>query len=214
MNREPTVIHRSRSLLVLRIAGIVVIAELLFTAPVIILAVTGVLAAAPGFVYLGLFLLQAIKVVLAIGGVWRLIMDTYGCTFLIRNRHLVVDTMEYIGEEKMYNLELLRTIDVKTSPMGRILRYGDIVMALSASGYYEEIELNGIANPHSYAELCEQYLQGVPQPAARQETDRTEERTQRGSGKQTADEPDEPVRLRDRTRQILRPGQTVELDRG
>ena len=64
--------------------------------------------------------------------------------------------------EKIYDLKIVRSIDIRQNFIGRLFHFGNIVITTSASGgYSDKIYLNSIPNPEKNEEMLKQCLRTV-----------------------------------------------------
>jgi len=78
--------------------------------------------------------------------------------YYISNHHLVCYQGIWTRDENIYELQSLRTVEMKESLFGRWFHYGDVYLVFSASGYRDEIWLTGIGNAKAYVRALRAYI--------------------------------------------------------
>lgn len=146
-------------LLGLRVVGLLILVEALFALAVSLLYLNETsLAAAFASSPVLLWSLYALKIVLLVVFLLRLVLDWATTIYYIGDHHLV----KYHGilerDENVYNLQSLRTVRLHQHWLSRLLNYGDLYLIFSASGYRDELWLRGILNAHHYEQVLRSYL--------------------------------------------------------
>ncbi len=64
--------------------------------------------------------------------------------------------------EKIYDLKIIRSIEIEQDFIGRLFHYGNIIITTSASGgYSDRIYLNGIPHPEKNKEMLKECLRTI-----------------------------------------------------
>ncbi len=114
-------------------------------------AVTGV------FVALGIVLV--IKAIIMAYFLIYLLLSWAATDYYIAGHHLVIHYGIMATEEKVYELNHIRVVDVKQSWLGHIFNYGDIMITVAQAGVRDDIRMSGVANPSKYEEIFERFLE-------------------------------------------------------
>lgn len=105
-----------------------------------------------------LWLLQTIKFALEIGLVLSLVSAWAGVNYYISQDQLI----KYAGlsrrDESVYDLKILKLVELHQGWLGRFFNYGDIKLLFSSSGFNETIWLRGIYNPKKYERVFRNQL--------------------------------------------------------
>ncbi len=105
---------------------------------------------------LGLLFIQILKSVIQILGVLAIIFSWIQDVYFIypQERKLITEKGLLNGKKNIYDLKNMREIIVKQGVMGKLFRFGDIVISTSASGGYNHmITLDKVHNPHKVENL-------------------------------------------------------------
>lgn len=102
---------------------------------------------------------HVLKNFLQITIVLRVVFSWVGSVWYIHNRQLVKREGILHVQEKVYDLTIIRAIDIDQGIVGKLFRYGSINLTTSASGGYNEyIVLTDISEPEQCAEIVKKYL--------------------------------------------------------
>lgn len=83
--------------------------------------------------------------------VLKFVMKWIGDSYFIAEAHLVKRSGIMSVIEKTYDLDNVRSITVNQGILGKLFRYGDVVIETSASGgYMDQIILAGLADPEQF----------------------------------------------------------------
>ncbi len=116
------------------------------------------LALAPSaeyFRYFVLFLwaLHTAKYILITILLLRTTLEWIGTSYVIEGQQLVADNGVYARNERLYDISKIKKINVHQDWLGRLLRFGNITLELSSSGYNETLELHDVRHPADYQRL-------------------------------------------------------------
>lgn len=74
---------------------------------------------------------------------------------------IVTDTIYALlnCSEKIYDLDIIRSVSIDQSWLGKIFKYGTMNIEISASGgYTDQITLFGVANPQKYENMLRKHF--------------------------------------------------------
>ncbi len=155
--REP--IRESLILFIIKIAAVLIVTDTIYAALNFVLLQAFFLnhvlplnlhAFAP---YI-LTILHLAKTVFQIWGISSIVSQWVGNSYQITKRHLVhnMGIMNYT--EKIYDLNIIRSISIQQSWIGKIFKYGTVNIEISASGgYTDKVTLFGVPNPQQYENM-------------------------------------------------------------
>jgi membrane protein YdbS with pleckstrin-like domain len=103
-----------------------------------------------------LWLLHTAKYIFITVVMLRTVLGWLGKSYLISGHHLITHDGIYRVDEKVYELDQLKAIDIHQDWIGRRFHYGNIKLALSAHGYNEQVELVDVAEPEKYEHVLEE----------------------------------------------------------
>ena len=95
-----------------------------------------------------------IKTALQVWGVSAIVFRWLGNSYRITQKHLVHHAGIINCVEKIYDLDIVRSISRRQSWSGKLFKYGSVNIEISASGgYTDQITLNGVTNPQLYEKM-------------------------------------------------------------
>lgn len=107
-----------------------------------------------------LFLAHFIKNVVSIYLVISVVLSWVGNVYFVSNKYLVRRSGILHITEKLYDLKLIRTVNISQGILGKLFHFGNVHIETSASGgYIEKINLTGITNPEQWRNHFEKCLQ-------------------------------------------------------
>ena len=152
-------IRESIVLFVIKIASIIIFIDLVYTVFNFILLRTFFLNFDLPFnlhnqtAYI-LTLLHLAKTVLQVWGISAIVFRWAGNSYFITEKHLVRHEGIINCTEKIYDLNIVRSVSMQQSWFGKVFKYGSVNIEISASGgYTDKITLTGVANPQQYEKL-------------------------------------------------------------
>ena len=106
-----------------------------------------------------LTILHLAKTVLQVWGISSIVFQWVGNSYQITKRHLV-HTMGVMNcTEKIYDLNIIRSISIQQSWIGKIFKYGTVNIEISASGgYTDQVTLFGVSNPQQYENMLRRHF--------------------------------------------------------
>ncbi len=143
-------IRQSAVPLILRLIGLLFIIETAFVA---LLAGSAFLPLAATYHFEStslLWLLDTVKFLLEIAGIITLVVPWATTTYYLSGDELVKLSGLTRLDEKIYDLQSLKSIELHQSWLGRIFNYGLIQLTLSSSGYSEVVKLTDLQDPKKY----------------------------------------------------------------
>lgn len=82
-----------------------------------------------------------------------------GNSYQITNRHLIHSMGIMNCTEKIYDLNIIRSISIEQSWIGKIFKYGTVNIEISASGgYTDQVTLFGVPNPQQYENMLRKHF--------------------------------------------------------
>ena len=106
------------------------------------------------FTILILYITHILKSLVQIFILLQLIFKWKGLSYYIINEHLVKKEGIFTITENNYDLKNIRSVTVHQSILGKIFRYGNVVLEISASGgYKEKLTISFVSNPQRYEGL-------------------------------------------------------------
>lgn len=104
---------------------------------------------------------HTLKFIFEIWMVLRLVSKAFATRYFLAEGKLTIYSGVFNQEEHVYELAQLKNILLVQSWLGRHLKYGDLCLTLSSSGYKEVVTLTGLNDPRKYERfLREEYLGG------------------------------------------------------
>ncbi len=102
-----------------------------------------------------LMVLALVKTVFQIWIIIRIAVKWTTSAFSITETHLIKHEGFFTNQQTIYDRNLIRSVMIHQSLLGRLLRYGTIIIDFSASGgYIDSVALTGIPKPQQ----IEQFL--------------------------------------------------------
>lgn len=109
-------------------------------------------------VYILTFLHLA-KTTLQVWGISAIVFRWVGNSYFITQKHLVRHEGILNCIEKIYDLDIVRSISIQQSWLGKIFKYGSVNIEISASGgYTDQVTLNGVTNPQQYEKMLHRHF--------------------------------------------------------
>ena len=103
--------------------------------------------------------LHLVKTALQIWGVSTIVFRWIGNSYYITEKHLVHREGILNCLEKIYDLDIVRSISIQQSWFGKVFRYGSVNIEISASGgYTDQVTLNGVSNPQQYESMLRKHF--------------------------------------------------------
>jgi uncharacterized membrane protein YdbT with pleckstrin-like domain len=121
------------------------------------------------FVFSLLWILHTAKFILQAYVIIFLIIRWATTTYYIHDHELVRYQGAMQPSETIYELNFIKSVDVSESWLGRLLNYGDVMLAISSSGYRQDVKLQGIADPIKYERIFRHYMEEAEQPSSKEE---------------------------------------------
>jgi len=157
-------IRESLVLFVIKIASILIIADLVYAILNFVLLQAFFLnhelpfqmhSLAP---YILTFL-HLVKTTLQVWGISAIVFRWVGNTYHITDKHLVHHEGIINCIEKIYDMDIIRSISIQQSWLGKIFKYGTVNIEISASGgYTDQVTLGGVSNPQQYEKMLRRHL--------------------------------------------------------
>lgn len=102
----------------------------------------------------GVFIAHFAKNIIEIYFVLAVVINWASKTFYLSDKHIVERSGIINVKEKIYDLKIVRSVQISQGLLGKLCNYGDIVINTSSiGGYSEKIYLTGISKPEEYEEL-------------------------------------------------------------
>ncbi len=106
-----------------------------------------------------LTLLHLAKTTLQIWGISAIVFRWVGNSYFITEKHLVRHEGILNCIEKIYDLNIVRSISIQQSWFGKIFKYGSVNIEISASGgYTDHVTLSGVSNPQQYEKVLRRHF--------------------------------------------------------
>lgn len=103
--------------------------------------------------------LHLIKTVLQVWGVSAIVFRWVGNSYHITDKHLVHHEGIMNCIEKIYDLDIVRSVTIQQSWLGKIFSYGTVNIEISASGgYTDQVTLSGVSNPQQYEKMLRRHF--------------------------------------------------------
>ncbi len=157
-------IRESVVLFVIKIATILIISDLVYAALNFVLLRAFFLNHELPFnihdltAYILTFLHLA-KTTLQVWGISAIVFRWVGNSYHITQKHLVHHEGIINCIEKIYDLDIIRSISIQQSWLGKVFRYGSVNIEISASGgYTDQVTLNGVTNPQQYEKMLRRHF--------------------------------------------------------
>lgn len=161
-NAEP--IRESLVLFIIKIASVLIITDLVYAAINFVLLRAFFLNHELPLnlhdltVYI-LTILHLVKTVLQVWGISAIVMRWVGNSYAITEKHLVHHEGVLNRLVKIYDLDIIRSVSIRQSWLGKVFRYGTVNVEISASGgYTDQIILYGVSNPWLYEKMLRHHI--------------------------------------------------------
>lgn len=106
-----------------------------------------------------LTLLHLGKTTLQVWGISAIVFRWVGNSYHITDKHLVRREGIMNCVEKIYDLDIVRSVSIQQSWLGKIFRYGTVIIEISASGgYTDQVTLFGVTNPQQYERMLRRHF--------------------------------------------------------
>ncbi len=103
--------------------------------------------------------LHLAKTALQVWGISAIVFRWVGNSYHITPRHLVHHQGIMNCIEKIYDLDIVRSVSIQQSWLGKIFRYGTVNIEISASGgYTDQVTLFGVTNPQQYEKMLRRHF--------------------------------------------------------
>ena len=103
--------------------------------------------------------LHLIKTALQVWGVSTIVFRWIGNSYFITEKHLVHHEGILNCLEKIYDLDIVRSISIQQSWLGKLFKYGSVNIEISASGgYTDQVTLSGVSNPQQYEKMLRRHF--------------------------------------------------------
>ncbi len=103
---------------------------------------------------LGLLIALLVQILLKSGIMFFLVLNWMSNTYILDLKHVIRKHGIFSNDEEIYRFDIVRSISINQSLMGKFFNYGSILLKTSASGGYQgDIEITEIDNPKNYEEL-------------------------------------------------------------
>ncbi len=103
--------------------------------------------------------LHLAKTTLQVWGISSIVFRWVGNSYHITKRHLIHQEGIMNCSEKIYDLDIIRSISIEQSWLGKIFKYGTVSIEISASGgYTDQVTLFGVANPQQYENMLRKHF--------------------------------------------------------
>ena len=106
-----------------------------------------------------LTLFHFVKTAFQVWGISAIVFRWVGNSCHITDRHLVHHAGVLNCIEKIYDLDIVRSVSIQQSWLGRIFRYGTVNIEISASGgYTDQVTLFGVSNLQQYENMLHKHF--------------------------------------------------------
>lgn len=106
-----------------------------------------------------LTILHVAKTVFQVWGISAIVFRWVGNSYHITDKHIVHHEGIMNCIEKIYDLDIVRSVSIQQSWLGKILKYGTVNIEISASGgYTDQVTLFGVSNPKQYEKMLRKHL--------------------------------------------------------
>lgn len=103
--------------------------------------------------------LHLAKTALQVWGISTIVFRWVGNSYHITAKHLVRHEGIVNCIEKIYDLDIIRSVSIRQSVLGKIFRYGTVNIDISASGgYTDQVTLFGVNNPQQYEKMLRRHF--------------------------------------------------------
>jgi len=157
-------IRESFVLFIIKIASVLIVTDLVYAALNLILLRAFFLNHELPFnihdmtAYILTFL-HLVKTALQVWGISTIVFRWVGNSYFITEKHLVRHEGILNCIEKIYDLDIVRSISIQQSWFGKIFKYGSVNIEISASGgYTDKVTLVGVSNPQQYEKMLRRHF--------------------------------------------------------
>ena len=106
-----------------------------------------------------LTLLHVAKTAFQVWGISSIVFRWVGNSYHITDKYLVHHEGIINCIEKIYDMDIIRSISIQQLWLGKVFRYGSVNIEISASGgYTDQITLNGVTNPQQYEKMLRRHF--------------------------------------------------------
>lgn len=99
------------------------------------------------------------KTVIQVWGISAIVFRWVGNSYHITPKHLIHHEGILNCIEKIYDLDIVRSISIQQSWLGKIFKYGTVNIEISASGgYTDQVTLSGVSKPQQYEKMLRKHL--------------------------------------------------------
>lgn len=106
-----------------------------------------------------LTILHLAKTALQVWGISAIVFRWVGNSYHITQKHLMHHKGIMNCIEKIYDLNIVRSVSTQQSWLGKIFRYGTVNIEISASGgYTDQVTLSGVSNPQQYEKMLRRHF--------------------------------------------------------
>lgn len=160
--REP--IRESLILFIIKIASILIITDTIYAALNFVLLQAFFLNhqlpfSLHAFAPYILTILHLVKTLLQVWGISSIVFQWVGNSYQITKRHLVHNIGIMNCTQKIYDLNIIRSISIQQSWIGKIFKYGTVNIEISASGgYTDQVTLFGVPDPQQYENMLRKHF--------------------------------------------------------
>lgn len=103
--------------------------------------------------------LHLVKTTFQVWGISAIVLRWVGSSYHITDKHLVRREGIMNCIEKIYDLDIVRSVSIHQSWLGKIFRYGTVNIEISASGgYTDQVTLFGVSNPQQYEKMLRRHF--------------------------------------------------------
>ena len=106
-----------------------------------------------------LTILHLVKTTFQVWTITTVVFRWVGNSYQITDKHIVCREGVMNCNEKIYDLNLVRSVSIEQSWLGKIFKYGTVKIEMSASGgYTDQVTLVGVGNPDQYQKMLRRYF--------------------------------------------------------
>ena len=106
-----------------------------------------------------LTLLHLATTAFQVWGISTIVFRWVGNSYRITPKHLVKREGVMNCVEKIYDLDIVRSVSIHQSWLGKIFRYGTVSIEISASGgYTDQAILSGVSDPQQYEKMLRKHF--------------------------------------------------------
>jgi uncharacterized membrane protein YdbT with pleckstrin-like domain len=106
-----------------------------------------------------LTLFHFVKTAFQVWGISAIVFRWVGNSYHNTDKHLVHHAEVLNCIDKIYDLDIVRSVSIQPSWLGRIFRYGTVDIEISASGgYTDQVTLFGVSYPLQYENMLRKHF--------------------------------------------------------